>query len=131
MAYLEELSEEHRAEWSRAIRFIIMLILNLRDATEHSKLVDIMKEAIPYNHLEEVEDMVMNGVGTLRQLGRQEGRREGRQEGYSDVLLAQLEDKFGPLSEQTVTAVKALPLARLEKLTHQILTAKSLNELKL
>jgi hypothetical protein len=43
--------------------------------------------------------------------------------------MAQLEQKFGPLSENKVAALQSLPEARLTQIALQLLNAQSLSDL--
>jgi hypothetical protein len=61
-----------------------------------------------------------------------EGRREGRAEGMRQLLLQQIERRFGPLPEEKRRSVEAITSpARLKRLADKILTAKSLAEMGL
>jgi len=64
-----------------------------------------------------------------------EGRKEGVQEGVrslQQVLLHQLEQRFGPLSERVYRQVEAIDsLRRLTRLAERVLTVGSLRELRL
>ncbi|HEY3491572.1 MAG TPA: Rpn family recombination-promoting nuclease/putative transposase [Solirubrobacterales bacterium] len=78
-----------------------------------------------------------------REEGRQEGRQEGREEGRQEerqktlqalcpALLAQLEQRFGPLSEDTRRRVEAIDSAEdLAELLKKLWSASSLAELGL
>lgn len=64
--------------------------------------------------------------------GRREGRQEGRVEGMRNIVLKQLEDRFGPLTPRTRQRVEEISSARrLETLATQILHASSLAEMGL
>ena len=132
---LEELPEENRAEWQSIMQFMLSLIRNRRAIDEQDELTTLVTEAVRPEHKEEVEEMVMTGAEYLWRQGRKEGRKEGREEGLrigqSELLLTLLQDKFGKLPMDVVTAVKAMPLARLKELAHQILTAQQLSDLHL
>ena len=59
-------------------------------------------------------------------------RQEGRVEGVREVLLRQLERRFGPLPEEKRNSVEAITSrARLNRLADRILTARSLDEMGL
>ncbi len=123
VASLEEFHEDYQAEWQRVMRFLLALIRYRREYDEQDELTTIVTEAVRPEHREEVEEMVLTGAEYLL--------RQGREEGQSEILLTLLEDKFGNLPMDVVTAVKALPLARLKALAHQILTAQQLSDLHL
>jgi flagellar biosynthesis/type III secretory pathway protein FliH len=68
-------------------------------------------------------------------LGKREGLKEGKSEGarsLQQVLLRQLDQRFGPLSEQVQRQVEAISsLRRLTRLAEQVLVVGSLRELRL
>jgi predicted transposase/invertase (TIGR01784 family) len=67
-----------------------------------------------------------------RRKNRREDLREGRTEGMRQLLLQQIERRFGPLSEEKRLGVEAITSpARLKRLADKILTAKSLAEMGL
>jgi hypothetical protein len=72
--------------------------------------------------------MEMTWAGRLRAEGREEGREEGKRE----LLLEQLERRFGPLSKTTVKRVHAISSSEeLSNLAARVLDAPSLEELGL
>jgi hypothetical protein len=68
---------------------------------------------------------------TLFDRMRQEGRQEGLLEGQRQLLLIQLEARFGPLGQRVREQVYSLPVERLGELGRTVLTAASLRELGL
>jgi predicted transposase/invertase (TIGR01784 family) len=67
-----------------------------------------------------------------RQQYLREGRKEGRQEGMRQLLLQQIERRFGPLPEERRRSVEAITSpVRLKRLADKILTARSLDEMGL
>ena len=60
-----------------------------------------------------------------------EGEQKGRRIGQFELLEAQLTTRFGPLSEESLTALRALTDDRLRTLSVELLSAKSLAELGL
>ncbi len=56
---------------------------------------------------------------------------QGRQKGQLEVLVIQLEERFGPLSAAVRERLENLPQDRLRELIRKIVTAKSLRELGL
>jgi hypothetical protein len=89
---------------------------------------------------EEVRAMEMTWADRIRhegmevgmERGRQEGRQEGREEGKRDLLLEQLERRFGPLPPATVKRVRALTSSdEISRLAARVLDAPSLEDLGL
>lgn len=68
---------------------------------------------------------------TMREWRRKE-RREARKEGMRELLLQQIERRFGPLAEEKRRRVEAITSpARLKRLADKILTVSSLEEMGL
>jgi len=60
--------------------------------------------------------------------GREEGREEGRREGQINLLLKQLELKFGPMSAELRNRIHAADSETLSMWSERILTAHTLDE---
>jgi hypothetical protein len=58
----------------------------------------------------------------------QHGLLQGHQEGRADLLLALLEQRFGPLSEATVTRVRAGTATDLDRWALAVLAAPTLDD---
>jgi hypothetical protein len=75
------------------------------------------------------------GLERGKNAGRKEGRQEGLQEGVRSlrqILLFQLEQRFGPLPASVHSQVEAIEsLRRLTRLAERVLTVSSLRELRL
>jgi hypothetical protein len=68
---------------------------------------------------------------TAREWRRKE-RREARKEGMCELLLQQIERRFGPLAEEKRRRVEAITSpARLKRLADKVLTAGSLDEMRI
>jgi len=71
----------------------------------------------------------------LKEEGRKEGVKLGQQEAVRSlhqILLLQLEQRFGPLSERVHRQVESIgSLRRLTRLAERVLTVGSLRELRL
>lgn len=136
---LQKLPESSHAEWRRAMQYLYLLIRHRREASEQDELFEVLDEALEALGNEELEGLKMTGAQALiaegrkkgREEGREVGRAEGREEGRRELLLEQLEFKFGPLSEATEAAVRALTNAQMIQVGKQILAAQTLADLKL
>ena len=61
-----------------------------------------------------------------------EGRKEGRVEGARDVILSQIEQRFGPLPRTVRSKIKAIDSPEmLQLLSQRVLVAKSLEDLQI
>ena len=70
-----------------------------------------------------------------RQEGLQKGLQKGRREGihaFQDVLLSEVAERFGPVSEETRRRIKSIQdLDKLKALVKRLVTASSLDDLGL
>ncbi len=81
---------------------------------------------------EGMEKGLEKGLEQGREEGREEGREKGREEGRRELLLEQLERRFGPLPPATVERVRSLTSRKeLSRLAARVLDATSLEELGL
>ena len=85
---------------------------------------------------EEVATMEMTWADRLRQegfeVGIREGIEEGKEVGKRDLLLEQLESRFGPLPQATVKRVRSLTSSEeVSRLAARVLDAPSLEDLGL
>ena len=81
---------------------------------------------------EEVAMMEMTWAGRIAHEARESALQEGREEGKRDLLLEQLERRFGPLSQTTVKRVRGLTSSEeLSRLAARVLDAPSLEDLGL
>ena len=74
------------------------------------------------------KESIMSIAEELRQEGRKEGRQEGRQEAQMELLVKQLQLKFGELSDDAAHRVASAAPHELETWAERILTATSLEE---
>jgi len=68
----------------------------------------------PVNSLQELDMMIAEKPGIWAQHWRQEGQAEGRVEGQADLLLRQLQRRFGPVPEEIKQCVRAAKTEQLE-----------------
>jgi hypothetical protein len=71
-------------------------------------------------------------IESLLRKDRKDTRRQGRLEGMRELLLHTIERRFGPLAEEKRHRVEAITSpARLKRLADKVLTAGSLEEMRL
>jgi len=100
------------------------LELNPEEETEYSQRTTVRENR-------EVKAMEMTWSERIEAKGREEGRQEGLVT-LREVLLGQLEQRFGPLPAATRERVKAISsFDRLARLGRRVLTAPSLAALRL
>ena len=75
------------------------------------------------------DDDVLLDVPYLRRLRaqeREEGRQEGRRQEAAEILLRQLQRRFGPLPEAVQSRVEAADRATLEQWSDRVMSAPTL-----
>jgi flagellar biosynthesis/type III secretory pathway protein FliH len=78
------------------------------------------------------ESALKEGIEKGIEKGLEKGLEKGREEGKRDLLLEQLERRFGPLPQATVKRVRALTSSEeLSRLATRVLDAPSLEDLGL
>lgn len=96
-------------------------------------LLSVLRRSFPGATIPETVDL--EDTSMLEENMREwsmKNRREGRVEGVREVLLRQLERRFGPLPEEKRRGIEAITSrARLNRLADRILTARSLDEMGL
>jgi hypothetical protein len=102
------------------------LELNPEEEAEYSALCVVRK-----NREVRVMATAMLWSERMKEIGREEGTQHGLR-ALRKVLLSQLEQRFGPLPEETRAQVEAISsLERLTRLGTRVLTARSLAALRL
>jgi predicted transposase/invertase (TIGR01784 family) len=136
--FLESLPVGDRPQWRRAMQYLFLLVHHKREPEEQAELHQMMLELMETDR-EEARKMARTSAQVLEARGHKagkvegkiEGKIEGRIEGQSEILVEQLEAKFGRLSAEVVEAVNRLSESRRRILARQILFATSLEELDL
>jgi flagellar biosynthesis/type III secretory pathway protein FliH len=139
MRELGKLPAEQRAEWRRAAHYLLLLVRHLRKSDERPDLYSALTEAAESDQREEFDEMAMTDAQVLvaqgRKLGRLEGREEGREEGraeaFKDLLLLQLERRFGVLTQDQLAKLDALGSDEAATMGVELLDARSLADLGL
>lgn len=78
--------------------------------------------------LQELDMMIAEKPGIWAQHWRREGQAEGRVEGQADLLLRQLQRRFGPVSEEIEQRVRTANAEQLEAWSLDILDAATLDD---
>ena len=112
------LDQEHRF---LLVEFVeAYLELNSNEAEEYARLCTVRENR-------EVREMAMTWSERMKAEGRQEGLQAMR-----TMLLTLLDQRFGPLPEETRARIEAIPsLRRLSRLGEKVLTVRSLAALRL
>jgi predicted transposase/invertase (TIGR01784 family) len=100
-------------------------------------LLSVLRRSFPGATIPETVDledtsMLEENMRAWSQKQRREGRKEGKQEGVREVLLRQIERRFGPLPAEKRLGIESITSqTRLNRLADKILTARSLDEMGL
>jgi hypothetical protein len=104
------------------------------DLTEGEKLflMGIIETYLPKEMLLARGGKTMAALEEIELMWHEKIARQGRLEGQRELLLRQLQVKFGPLPPAVVARIQAITAeAALEKLGEQVLTAESLADITL
>ncbi len=92
-------------------------------------LPEEMKESF-HQQIEEIEqESKMKYVTSIERWALQEGHQKGHQEGLREVILAQLEEKFGPLDDRVRRLVEKASQEQILLWAKKILTASTQDEI--
>ena len=96
------------------------------------RLSDERHEALLSSEDREVRDMALMTFSERertkgRTEGRAEGRTEGRAEGQAEIILAQLEERFGPIPGATVNRVRSAGPEALKSWAKALIHARDLD----
>jgi hypothetical protein len=134
---LEGLADRDRVRWYELVRFALVWALYRRPRPEHEPLI-ATAQASQTNvaRQKEVQTVTMTIAEALKAEGMAEGEAKGKAEGRiaeaRDVLLALLEEKFGPVPEAIRQRIQATTdLARLHTAHRGVLRLNSLEEFDL
>lgn len=123
VANLNRLPDVEKAEWLKAMRYVLLLIRHKRKFAEQDGLYQVVYAAVDERRRTEVETMFVSGADKLLQEGRQEGERL--------LLLRMMRFKFGSLSDEVTAKVNALTEPQIDEIATRIFEAKTLDDLKL
>jgi hypothetical protein len=130
---LEGLAESDRVRWYELVRFTLVWALYRRPRPEREELIAAAQASqLNVDRQKEVQAVGMTIAEALKAEGMAEGQAKGRLEEARDMLLALLEEKFGPVPEPLRQRIGATTdLARLHAAHRRILHLGSLEEFDL
>ncbi len=105
-----------------ALAGLIRYILSISQ-TDPDAAVELCKQLGP-----KLEEAAMTGAEILRRRGFAQGEAEGRVKGGAELLLRQLEVKFGPLDEARRARILALSSDAIDRCAERVLTAETFDE---
>lgn len=110
---------------------LLLRLARSRDVEQWRDLLHTLMDEVqlpPVNSLQELDMMIAEKPGIWAQHWRQEGQAEGRVEGQADLLLRQLQRRFGPVPEEIKQRVRAAKTEQLETWSLNILDAAILDD---
>ena len=81
VAHVEENLANDEVEWHRFVLYLLLLIINRRQAAERNDLFDVVRETLKLQHREEVDNMIYSSAQAWFDDGRKEGEQIGQQKG--------------------------------------------------
>jgi len=97
----------------------------------HQQVIDEYRDRMIRTSITRVPPVNKTSYMTGKEEGREAGREEGRRIALIELLEAQLESRFGPLSSESLARLRELPDDRLKQLGIALVSAGSLAELGL
>jgi predicted transposase YdaD len=120
-------SEPARRETALAELVILAGLRNLADIiTQEVKQMPILDDIMDHPL---IGPRIRQGIETGRKEGREEGREEGRVEGERQILLRQVEKRFGAIPDWARQKIHAMSLPDLEDAALRLLDAPCLEEM--
>lgn len=119
------------SELDEARKFLLLSIIEKYfelAGAEREKLDRVLSQ----ERYREVRNMRLSWAEKIEEKGRKEGKKEGLLEGKRETLLRLLKTKFGPLPEEMISRVRAVPSVReLDAYLDRVLVAASLEDMGL
>ena len=105
-----------------ALAAVVRYILHTSE-TKPQGLQDLFRKLGP-----KVEEAYMTGAQILTQQARAEGEAKGKAEGKAELVIKQLELKFGSLSAEQAAHIRTASLDDLDRFAERVVTATSLDQ---
>jgi len=132
---LDKLPEKESNQWIRAMHYILLLIYNRREPDEHTKLTDIVANAVQdRKRREEVSKMGRTIAQALIEEGKEIGMEIGVEKGIiqtkQEVLLDLIRFRFQGIIPEINAKIRSIQdVDRLTALFHRALRANSIDEI--
>ncbi len=128
--HLETMAASERLRWLELLSFVHALVYHERDPVEHGALQTQIEASVRTDKLRrEVSAMGRTIADELIDKGRYKGRKEEQVRSRRQILLNQLQRRFGTVPSETVAAVKAnKSVPELDAWLDRFATAGSLEE---
>ena len=138
--YLNTLEPEQSEQRLRAIHYILLFIMNRRNADEHSELIELVQQQTDEMEVETmaktmadvyIEQGKAQGIEQGKAQGIQQGEKRGEIQAKREVFLKLLDLRIGDIPETVSKRVSRIrSRSRLDSLLEQVATAKTLDDIK-
>lgn len=130
MDRIEQMSEEKQANWRKLIYFLLLLIYNRRERSEHNEFFNIIETRISEKtRREEVQRMSKTFAQELIEEGEAIGEKRGIVIAKQEDLTRLLRGKFGLISQGLIEKIKLIQQAdKLDDLFDRAITAETIND---
>ncbi len=126
--YLNTLEPEQSEQRLRAIQYILLLIINRRNAEEHRELIELVQQQTDEV---EVETMAKTMADVYIEQGKAQGIEQGEIQAKREMILKLLDIHIGNIPETVSKKVSRIrSRSRLDSLLEQVATAKTLDDIK-
>ena len=136
ITYLNTLEPEQSEQRLRAIHYILLFIVNRRNADEHQELIELVQQQ---SNEMEVDTMAKTMADVYIEQGKAEGIEQGKAEGIEqgeiqakrEMILKLLDIYIGSIPDTVSKKVSRIrSISRLDSLLEQVATAKTLDDIK-
>ena len=135
LSHINQLPDDKREQWRRAISYISLLILHRRPAEEHDALNTLVQDQIEdESRKKEASEMSQSMAEQTFQQGEERGERRGERRGemraQRKATLRVLQQRFGNVPEALVRKINAMrSIARLDAIFNKALEAETLEDI--
>ena len=135
ISQLDKLPESESNQWIRAMHYILLLIYNRRESEEHTKLTDIVTNAVQdRKRRKEVSKMGRTIAQALIEEGMEIGVERGVEKGIiqtkQEVLIDLIQFRFRDIRPEINDKIRSIQdVDRLTTLFRRALSSNSINEL--
>ena len=128
IAYLNTLEPEQSEQRLRAIHYLLLFIINRRNADEQQELIDLIQQQTDEM---EVDTMAKSMAEVYIEQGEKRGEKRGEIQARREIFLKLLDLRIGDIPETVSKKVSRIrSVSRLDSLLEQVATAKTLDDIK-
>ncbi len=131
LAHINQLPEEKRAQWRRAILYISLLILHRRPSEEHDDLNTLVQDQIrDESRKKEASEMSQSMAEKAFQQGEARGEKRGALRAKRQATLTLLQLRFDNVPDALIRKINAMrSIARLDAIYEKVALAPTLEDI--